>query len=315
MRLSPPRSLPYSSNLRAILALTLVAAMAGAAPADVVSKCVGRLTMQVRTEHAHPGGVLDVLLLSKRHLGTIRVFFEGRATPSYGPAGRLRAIVPAPLSSGPGPVTLGIELRVRRGRQRMRIDASVADRAYPARAVALPKERMALLEAPHATRDGRELMLLARTLSDTAWWADGFSAPIDAPADGDFGALPDYGPHGPVAQRMDGTWGERQRGWSYPVPLGSPVAAPAGGSVIFAGSLTLAGWTLVVDHGQGFVSVLRHLSRLDVVLGDDVTRGQQLGLSGASGLVAAPLLHWSLFLHGIAVDPQIAMAVTQPRVD
>ena len=298
--------------MRTVFALALAAATASAASPDIVSKRVGRLTIQVRTEHAHAGGLLDVRLLSQRHLGAIRVVFEGRATPSYGPAGKLRALVPIPLSSGPGPVTLGIELRVRRGHQRMRIDASVADRAYPERVVELPAARLALLEAPNANRDGRELMRLARRLSDEAAWTSGFAEPAGSASRGDFGARLDYGSEQPVVRRIDGNWGERQRGWSYRVPLGSPVAAPAAGSVIFAGSLTLAGRTVVVDHGQGLVSVLRHLSRLEVAEGDEVKRGQRLGDSGASGLVPGPRLHWSLFLHGIAVDPQIVMAVTRP---
>ena len=181
--------------------------------------------------------------------------------------------------------------------------------------VGLPAERAALLEAPNATRGGRELMQLARTLSDEAAWTDGFAEPVGSASRGDFGARLDYGSGQPVVRRIDGNWGERQRGWSYPIPLGSPVAAPGGGSVIFAGSLTLAGRAVVVDHGQGLVSVLRHLSRFAVAEGDDVKRGQRLGDSGASGLVPGPLLHWSVFLHGIAVDPQIVMAVTRPPAD
>ena len=298
--------------MRTVLALALSVATASAASPDLVSKRVGRLTIRVRTEYAHPGGLLDVRLLSQRHLGAIRVVFEGRATPSYGPPGRLRALVPIPLSSGSGPVTLGIELRVRRGHQRMRIDASVAGRAYPERVVALPAARLALVEAPNANRDGRELMQLVRTLSDEAAWRGGFVEPVGSASEADFGARLDYGSDPPVVRRIDGNWGEHERGWSYRVPLGSSVAAPAGGSVIFAGSLTLAGRTLVVDHGQGFVSVLRHLGRFEVAAGDEVKRGQHLGDSGASGLVSGPLLHWSVFLHGIAVDPRIVIAVTRP---
>ena len=68
---------------------------------------------------------------------------------------------------------------------------------------------------------------------------------------------------------------------------------------------------MVVDHGQGLVSVLRHLGRFDVAQGDEVSRGERVGLSGASGLIPEPMLHWSLFLHGVAVDPEIVMAVTR----
>jgi murein DD-endopeptidase MepM/ murein hydrolase activator NlpD len=61
----------------------------------------------------------------------------------------------------------------------------------------------------------------------------------------------------------------------------------------------------VIDHGQGVVSVLQHLSRVDARTGDVVPAAAVVGLSGATGLAPEPLLQWRVYLHGVAVDPTV----------
>jgi murein DD-endopeptidase MepM/ murein hydrolase activator NlpD len=79
--------------------------------------------------------------------------------------------------------------------------------------------------------------------------------------------------------------------------------------VLLAGPLALTGGTVVIDHGQGVVSVLHHLSRIDVRLGDTVTAGAPVGLAGDTGLALEPMLQWRLYLHGVAVDPSALAAL------
>jgi len=60
-----------------------------------------------------------------------------------------------------------------------------------------------------------------------------------------------------------------------------------------------------VDHGQGLITMYCHLQRIDVHAGEKLARGQQVGLAGASGRASGPHLHWSVFLNGTAVDPEL----------
>jgi murein DD-endopeptidase MepM/ murein hydrolase activator NlpD len=66
---------------------------------------------------------------------------------------------------------------------------------------------------------------------------------------------------------------------------------------------------VVLDHGQGVVSVLTHLSRIDVTEGQTVEGRTPIGLSGESGATPGPLLGWRTYVHGIAVDPRVVMAL------
>ena len=108
-----------------------------------------------------------------------------------------------------------------------------------------------------------------------------------------------------VESRIDLLQGERHRGLDYPVPEGTPVRAPGAGTVLFAGPLTLSGETVVIDHGQGVLSVLQHLSRVGVRAGDVVPPAAVVGLSGMTGLATGPMLQWRVYLPGVAVDPTV----------
>jgi murein DD-endopeptidase MepM/ murein hydrolase activator NlpD len=94
--------------------------------------------------------------------------------------------------------------------------------------------------------------------------------------------------------------------------VGTPVAAPAGGRVVLAEDLFFTGQTVVIDHGLGLYSLLAHLSRIDVMAGHDVSRGQRIGLLGATGRVTGPHLHWTVRLGEARVDPMRLLALLAP---
>lgn len=97
------------------------------------------------------------------------------------------------------------------------------------------------------------------------------------------------------------------RGVDYAAPTGSPVVAPAAGRIGLVGRVSdgfeLHGNTIGIDHGQGVLSIMIHLSRIDVNEGDFVQAGQVIGAVGSTGASTGPHLHWGLYVHGIAVDP------------
>jgi murein DD-endopeptidase MepM/ murein hydrolase activator NlpD len=83
----------------------------------------------------------------------------------------------------------------------------------------------------------------------------------------------------------------------------APVPAPNSGVVVFAGWMTLYGNAVIIDHGYGLLSLCGHMASIDVATGDPVTRGQIIGLSGATGLAGGDHLHLEIFVQGQSVDP------------
>lgn len=83
----------------------------------------------------------------------------------------------------------------------------------------------------------------------------------------------------------------------------SPVEASNHGRVIFADRLGIYGFTVVLDHGQGIASLYGHLSQIGVTLGQEVKKGESLGLTGQTGLAGGDHLHFSIMVNGIYVNP------------
>jgi murein DD-endopeptidase MepM/ murein hydrolase activator NlpD len=83
----------------------------------------------------------------------------------------------------------------------------------------------------------------------------------------------------------------------------SPVPSANAGVVAFAGPLTIYGNAVIVDHGLGLQTLYAHLSSIDVKVGDKVTRGQELGRTGATGLAIGDHLHFEVLVAGVSVTP------------
>jgi murein DD-endopeptidase MepM/ murein hydrolase activator NlpD len=84
---------------------------------------------------------------------------------------------------------------------------------------------------------------------------------------------------------------------------GTPVVVTADGRVVFAGYKRGYGKMVIVDHGLDRVTKYGHLSEISVQSGDQVTRGQKLGLVGSTGRSTGPHLHYEVVVNGKAVDP------------
>ena len=83
----------------------------------------------------------------------------------------------------------------------------------------------------------------------------------------------------------------------------APISAAAAGRVAFGGDLGIYGNCVLLDHGLGVGTLYGHLSRIDVQQGQDVARGETLGLSGATGLAGGDHLHFAILVGGVYVDP------------
>ena len=94
-------------------------------------------------------------------------------------------------------------------------------------------------------------------------------------------------------------------GMDIAAPSGTPVSAPLAGRVVDTGDYFFNGNTVWLDHGAGLLSMLCHLSRIDVQPGDVLQPGDRVGAVGATGRVTGPHLHWSVSLNRVMVDPAL----------
>jgi murein DD-endopeptidase MepM/ murein hydrolase activator NlpD len=82
--------------------------------------------------------------------------------------------------------------------------------------------------------------------------------------------------------------------------------------VILARPLFFEGNCVVIDHGQGLLTLYLHLSKFLVKEGDDVEKGQPIGLSGGTGRATGPHLHLAVRWQGVYLDPQVLLKLNLP---
>jgi murein DD-endopeptidase MepM/ murein hydrolase activator NlpD len=133
-------------------------------------------------------------------------------------------------------------------------------------------------------------------------WAGRFVPPVSASISDVFG----------TARVFNGETQSMHQGLDYAVPSGTPVDALNRGTVLLARPLFFEGHCVVLDHGQGLLSLYMHLSRLEVKEGDQVAKGQQIALSGGTGRATGPHLHIAVRWQGIYVNPATLLSLKLP---
>jgi len=133
-------------------------------------------------------------------------------------------------------------------------------------------------------------------------WSGPFVAPVDAVISDVFGS----------ERVFNGKTSSPHLGLDFRVPSGTPVAAMNDGTVLLARPLYFEGNFVVLDHGQGLLTLYLHLSEFKVKERDQVKRGQEIGLSGGTGRATGPHLHVAVRWQGTYLDPAQLMRLRLP---
>jgi murein DD-endopeptidase MepM/ murein hydrolase activator NlpD len=160
-----------------------------------------------------------------------------------------------------------------------------------------PKEVQPLIEAADAAKKQ------AFSASDPdPLWAGRFLPPADAETSGVFGSSRVY----------NGVKKSQHLGLDFRVGTGTPVHATNAGKVILARPLYFEGNCVMLDHGQGLVTIYMHLSEFKVKEGEKVAAGQLIALSGGTGRSTGPHLHFAVRWRGEYLNPATLLDLHPP---
>ena len=141
----------------------------------------------------------------------------------------------------------------------------------------------------------------ARVTPERAW-AGSFHSPTKAQISDVFG----------TSRTFNGRVQSVHQGLDYAVPEGTPVAALNSGTVLLAQPLFFEGNCVVLDHGQGLLTLYMHLSKIEVKEGERVTSGEKIGLSGGTGRATGPHLHVAVRWQGVYLNPATLLSLKLP---
>ncbi len=140
-------------------------------------------------------------------------------------------------------------------------------------------------------------------------WSAEFRVPVKSQATDSFGTRRVVKSNTDATQKIESI----HKGMDFRAATGTPVHAANSGTVLLAQHLYYEGNCVILDHGFGLYTLYMHLSRIDVKPGDRVTTGELLGLSGATGRVTGPHLHWAVRYQSIYLDPGKLLKIVLPK--
>ncbi|MEX1168054.1 MAG: peptidoglycan DD-metalloendopeptidase family protein [Hydrogenophaga sp.] len=206
------------------------------------------------------------------------------------------ALVGIPLDAKPG--NASIEVRQANIATRT-LDYTIAPKTY--------REQRLKVAPKHVDLSPDDLARYQREQARSQEIKNTFSEPLSAASDLRMQA--------PVAGTRSSSFGLRRvfngqsrnphSGMDIAASSGTPVRAPMAARVIDTGDYFFNGHTVWLDHGAGLLSMVCHLSAIDVKVGDTVRTGERVGKVGATGRATGPHLHWSILLNQAMVDPAL----------
>src|SRR6266404_4593503 len=133
-------------------------------------------------------------------------------------------------------------------------------------------------------------------------WRGSFQPPVTTSISDVFG----------VQRVFNGAVQSTHQGLDFHAPTGTPVSAVNAGTVILARPLYFEGNCVVIDHGQGLLTLYLHLSEFSVKEEEHVSKGQQIGFSGGTGRATGPHLHLAVRWQGVYLNPQVLLKLKLP---
>lgn len=153
--------------------------------------------------------------------------------------------------------------------------------------------------AERTKQEYKDAMKVYNSKSENIIWNKDFIYPMQSKITSDFGTRRVY--NGQLKSYHSGT--------DFRAKIGTSIIASNDGIIRIAQNRFYSGNSIVIDHGRGIYSCYFHLSKMNYKVGDKIKRGDILGLSGDTGRITGPHLHYSFRINAIQVDPLQAIEI------
>lgn len=231
------------------------------------------------------------------------LFFESNPKQGDSKVKIFQAFLPIPYGRVPGHARVLVTLKNQHEERSIEVPFLVVEGKYPSEKLTVNPSRVhpRNQDLPRIARELKEVGAAYRNFEKKKFWQGPFVVPIQSQVTSTFGTRRVY----------NGALKGFHSGLDLRAAIGTPIYPAASGRVVLAKDLFFTGNTVIVDHGYGVMTLYAHMSELKVKSGDTVTPKELVGLSGKTGRVNGPHLHWQAVIDGVKVNP---LGLTQDQL-
>ena len=242
-------------------------------------------TMGVPEHDPVPGGIALVPLTTDKN-----VMFDGRMVMITESDSGYVAVVGIPLSRSPG----SFHLDTAEGK----VHFNVKEKQYEEQRLTIQDKRKVnpyARDMDRITRERAEMDAAFNNFRPVSQTETNFDLPTEGIVSSSFG----------LRRILNDQPRSPHSGMDIAAPEGTPIHSPAKGIIVATGDYFFNGNTVMVDHGQGLITMYCHMSSISVDIGQAVEKSQYLGDVGKTGRVTGAHLHWSVSLNNARVNPDL----------
>ena len=232
-------------------------------------------------------------------ISALKINFQKREYPVYqhpvNPSDFRFGLIAIPYRQTPGPARLTLKWTNAAGDHFRKIPFKIVAGNYRTDELKVEPGRVnpSKKNSKRARKEARRIRQIYAGGNITGLWDGDFQLPMDTKITSPFGNK----------RLFNGQLKSYHNGVDFRAPVGKPVLAATSGVVKLADNLFYSGNAVIIDHGNLIFTIYAHLSKLEVKTGQQIAKGQQIGLTGATGRVSGPHLHWGVKVNGAAVNP------------
>ncbi len=249
------------------------------------------LSIFAQNFHADPEKIIQgevIKLTAGSDIKSARM--DGRTITLFAqPDGQQLGLMPVPVMTKPGVYTL--ELLDATHEVAGKIPVTVLDAHYHRENITIAPAVASLAPSPGEQKTVGDFEKIE---SDARYWKEPFTPPVPGCVTSPFGSLRMHN------GKLTGSFhaGLDQRG-----AAGTPIHPITPGVVKLVEKYNLRGGTVAIDHGQGVESIYLHMSDFNAKVGQQVTTSDTIGYVGSTGRSTGPHVHWTIYVHGEAMNP------------